>query len=79
MPHEDDDSDVARAERARRSHPFLNTQQAAHYLGLSARLLEKMRSKGEGPRYRRHARFIRYHIDDLIAWSESTGSKGEEQ
>lgn len=78
MPQNDDDSDVARAERARRSHPFLNTQQAAHYLGISARLLEKMRSRGKGPAFRRHSRFIQYHVDDLIAWSESTGSKGEQ-
>lgn len=66
------DDDIARAERARHSHPFLNTAQAAHYLGLSTRLLERMRSRGEGPRYRRHCRFIRYHVDDLIAWSEGT-------
>ena len=78
MPTNEDDSDIARAERARRSHPFLNTPQAAHYLGISARLLEKMRARGEGPPYRRHSRFIQYHVDDLIAWSESTGSKGEQ-
>lgn len=75
---QDDDDDIARAERARRAHPFLNTSQAAHYLGISQRLLEKMRARGEGPAYRRHSRFIQYHIDDLIAWSESTGSKGGE-
>lgn len=66
------DDDIARAERARHSHPFLNTAQAAHYLGLSTRLLERMRSRGEGPRFRRHSRFVRYHVDDLIAWSEGT-------
>lgn len=66
------DDDITRAERARHSHPFLNTAQAAHYLGLSTRLLERMRSRGEGPRYRRHCRFVRYHVDDLIAWSEAT-------
>ncbi|ATE65159.1 helix-turn-helix transcriptional regulator [Rhizorhabdus dicambivorans] len=66
------DDDIARAERARHSHPFLNTAQAAHYLGLSTRLLERMRSRGEGPPFRRHSRFVRYHVDDLIAWSEAT-------
>lgn len=49
--------------------PFLNTRQAAHYLGLSARHLERLRSRGAGPVYRRHSRFVVYHIDDLDAWS----------
>lgn len=49
--------------------PFLNTRQAAHYLGLSARHLERLRSRSLGPMFRRHSRFIVYHIDDLDAWS----------
>jgi len=57
-----------------RGRPFLNTPQAAYYLGLSARHLERMRAKDEGPRYRRHGRFVFYHIDDIEAWSRSTGS-----
>jgi excisionase family DNA binding protein len=64
--------DAQRATRLGRENPFLNTAQAAYYLGLSSRLLERMRSKGEGPRFRRHGRFVRYHFDDLNAWSEST-------
>jgi hypothetical protein len=49
--------------------PFLNTPQAAHYLGLSSRHLERLRSRGLGPVSRRHSRFVVYHIDDLDAWS----------
>lgn len=30
------------------SHPFLNTRQASHYLGLSVRYLERMRAGGKG-------------------------------
>jgi predicted DNA-binding transcriptional regulator AlpA len=56
--------------------PYLNTPQAAHYLGMSARKLEKMRGKGAGPRYRRHGRLVFYHIDDLEAWSLSTSVAG---
>jgi hypothetical protein len=66
------DDDIARALRARSANPFLNSKQAAFYLGLSTRHLERMRSRGEGPPYRRHARYVRYHVDDLIAWSEDT-------
>jgi predicted DNA-binding transcriptional regulator AlpA len=65
------DDCVARAERARHGNPFLNTAQAAFYLGLSARTLRRMRVKGEGPSPRRHARMVQYHIDDLEAWSRA--------
>ena len=59
---------------ARAGRPFLNTPRAAHYLGLAARHLERMRARGEGPRFRRHGRFVYYHVDDLETWSQSTGS-----
>lgn len=69
-----DDDEIARAERARDGNPFFNTAQASHYLGVSTRTLERLRRRGEGPPFRRHARFVLYHIDDLITWSRSTGS-----
>ena len=72
----DDEND--RAARAKRGSPFLNTAQAAFYVGLSARTLEKMRTAGMGPIYRKHGRYVRYHIDDLDAWSEGrTTSVGD--
>ena len=58
------------------SRPFLNTRQASHWLGLSVRYLERLRARGEGPSFRRHGRFVFYHIDDLEAWSRSTGGSG---
>ena len=61
----------ARADNARKRSPFLNTAQAAFYIGLSKRTLEKMRVIGGGPIYRKHGRYVRYHIDDLNAWSEA--------
>jgi hypothetical protein len=70
-----DDGEVDRAQGARRGTPFLNTAQAAAYLGLSVRLLERLRRKGKGPDYRRHSRFIRYHVDDLAAWSKSQSGR----
>jgi hypothetical protein len=50
-------------------NPFLTPVQAADFVKLSWRTLEKMRQKGEGPPFRRHGRYVRYHIDDLEAWS----------
>lgn len=69
-----DEDEILRAARAKKGSPFLNTEQAAFYLGLSARKLQAMRSNGEGPRYRRHSRYVRYHIDDVERWSRGVGS-----
>lgn len=51
--------------------PYLNTAQAAHYLGVGWRKLMRLRVAGEGPRFRRHGRLIVYHPADLEAWSVS--------
>lgn len=69
------DDAIERAERARRGSPYLNTAQAAHYLGVSQSYLEKLRSRGGGPVYRRHLPMVQYHIDDLVAWSRSRASE----
>ena len=63
------DDTIERANRAKRGSPFLNTDQAAAYLKISSRLLKRLRVKGEGPVFRRHCRFVQYHIDDLDGWS----------
>ncbi|HEX8443953.1 MAG TPA: helix-turn-helix domain-containing protein [Allosphingosinicella sp.] len=63
------DDDIGRAARAKKGSPFLSTEQAAFYLGLSARKLQAMRAGGDGPTFRRHSRYVRYHIDDLDSWS----------
>ena len=71
------DDEIARAGRARKGSPFLNTEQAGFYLGLSARKLQMMRSAGEGPAFRRHSRYVRYHIDDLDSWSRRVAAAAE--
>jgi len=67
------EDDIARASRAKKGSPFLSTEQAGFYLGLSARKLQAMRGAGTGPPYRRHSRYVRYHIDDLDSWSARSG------
>jgi excisionase family DNA binding protein len=64
------DDDATRAATAKKGSPFLSTKQAAHYISLSPRTLERMRRTGEGPRYRKHGRYVRYHIAELDAWSD---------
>lgn len=51
--------------------PFLTTREAAAWLGLTSNTLEKWRVQGGGPVYRKHGRYVRYHVEDLIAWSEA--------
>jgi len=65
-------SDISASKLCERS-PFLTTKQAAHYLCLSSQTLEKMRVYANGPRFRKHGRYVRYHIDDLNNWSEMRG------
>ena len=65
----DSNDTIERANRARRGSPFLNSEQAATYLKISSRLLRRLRMNGGGPTFRRHSRYVKYHIDDLDAWS----------
>lgn len=64
------DDDAERAAKAKKGSPFLSTAQAAFFVGLSRRTLEKMRVQGLGPVYRKHGRYVRYHIADVEAWSK---------
>jgi hypothetical protein len=70
------DDEIARAARAKKGSPFLSTEQAAFYLGLSARKLQQMRAGRGGPQFRRHSRYV---IDDLDEWSrgDSRPARGD--
>ena len=52
--------------------PFLNTKEAAAWLRLTKNTLEKMRVQGRGPVYRKHGRYVRYHIEDLVEYSQAS-------
>jgi len=69
------ENENTKALTARQGSPFLTTKEAAHYLRLSPRTLEKMRVTGSGPNYRKHGRYVRYNINDLNAWSENGRKK----
>lgn len=51
--------------------PFLTTEQAAAYLGLARKTLEKQRVYGDGPPFRKHGRRVLYRREDLDVWSEA--------
>lgn len=48
---------------------LLRTQEAARFLGISLRTLEKHRTYGTGPTYRKIGGRVVYAVDDLQAWS----------
>lgn len=75
----DTDDHIVRANRAKRGSPFLNSAQAAAYLKISTRLLLRLRRAGKGPNFRRHARYVQYHIDDLDTWSSEQSRRDSER
>lgn len=48
---------------------YLRTKDAAEFLSLSARTLEKHRTYGTGPAYRKLGGRVVYSIDDLETWA----------
>ena len=49
---------------------YLRTPEAARFLGLSPRTLEKHRTCGTGPIYRKIGGRVVYAVPDLQAWTE---------
>jgi predicted DNA-binding transcriptional regulator AlpA len=50
---------------------YLRTKEAAEFLSLSARTLEKHRTYGTGPAYRKLGGRVVYSVDDLRDWADS--------
>jgi hypothetical protein len=48
---------------------YLTNDEAAGFLKLSPRTLEKLRVVGTGPRFRKFGRRVVYDVADLIRWS----------
>jgi predicted DNA-binding transcriptional regulator AlpA len=53
---------------------YLRTPEAARFVGLSIRTLEKHRTYGTGPRYSKLGGRVVYRLEELQAWVE-LGSK----
>ncbi len=49
---------------------YLRTPEAARFLSLSGRTLEKHRTYGTGPTYRKIGGRVVYGLDDLKAWAD---------
>ena len=48
---------------------YLITREAAKYLGLSSRMLDRYRISGRGPVFHRFGGRVRYTREDLNAWA----------
>jgi hypothetical protein len=51
--------------------PFLSTVEAALFLKISPRTLEKQRVVGGGPRFRKFGSRVLYAVTDLKAWADA--------
>jgi len=49
---------------------YLRTKEAAEFLSLSARTLEKHRTYGTGPAYHKLGGRVVYSVDDLETWAD---------
>ena len=49
-------------------HRYLRTPEAARFVGISIRTLEKHRIYGTGPRYSKLGGRVVYRVEDLQAW-----------
>ena len=54
---------------------YLRTPEAARFLGLSGRTLEKHRTYGTGPKYRKIGGRVIYSLEDLRAWADQGAKK----
>ncbi len=63
-------------------HRYLCTAEAGRFVGLSGRTLEKHRTYGTGPSYRKLGGRVVYAVEDLQAWADtgmrqSTSDRGK--
>lgn len=58
------------SEASQSASPFMDTVEAAGFLKISPRTLEKQRVIGGGPRFRKFGSRVLYALADLQAWAD---------
>ena len=58
------------SESSQSASPFMDTVEAAGFLKISPRTLEKQRVIGGGPRFRKFGSRVVYALTDLQAWAD---------
>lgn len=61
--------DLLRAEAAKKGSPYLDMTQAAHYLRISPRTLQKKCRDGTGPKVHRIGERPRFLVRELDEWA----------
>lgn len=59
------------------SPPLLSTREAAAYLGIAMKTLDRWASLGVGPRYYKLEKHRRYTQEDIQAWLEARSHEQE--
>lgn len=59
------------------SPAYVDTRRAAVFLGISIAQLERWRSTGEGPRFVKYEKAVRYKLDDLESWADARRIGGD--
>jgi hypothetical protein len=54
------------------NEPFVDTVEAARFLGLAKSTLDTLRVRGGGPSFHKFGRAVRYHLSDLRQYAEQT-------
>ena len=54
---------------------FLNEKELATYLGVSISWVRKCRYTDEGVKFKKFGRSVRYHIDDVLAYTSVNNSE----
>jgi Helix-turn-helix domain len=62
---------MSESTKARAAARYLTNAEAASFLRLSPRTLEKQRVIGGGPRFRKFGRRVVYAMDDLEEWANA--------
>ena len=62
---------VAATDTPAQPQRYLTNDEAAEYLRLSPRTLEKQRVIGGGPKFRKFGRRVMYTVADLDAWADA--------
>ena len=63
--------DAPRKATPRAGSRYLSNDEAAEFLKLSPRTLEKQRVVGGGPKFRKFGRRVVYAIEDLESWANA--------
>jgi hypothetical protein len=71
QPHEEPSDPCTQTNATSANRVFLNNDEAAQFLNLSPRTLEKQRVIGGGPRFRKFGRRVLYAVSDLEVWANA--------